>query len=393
MKIKKINPSVFLFLGYGFGQGSFFVLQIALRSFSDAVSTGVMVLYVSLFSLCYQFADFGNNPYGVKCHNNNDRLAFLDYRIGRALISVPVVFFASYYFLNKDLLIEQSFLSIICITIGGVIFSLCDLAYIESKGDYFQLSILQAIPWVFSSLLLWITFGQKEININQACVIWLIASVMYFYYVNKKCSNIISSKFVYDWKGILTPFAFLIPNIVGQFWARWMLFLIVSVSTITELGPFTLVRSAYTAICLMIGFLIRPKLSFLVKRFSENGEKISFSSFVDFLDTLKILFFLLFILLFFNISSIYIPDDLKKWLPILFGIPAWGVGMIFSSINQIMLPPRCFSVIETISMAVHVAVFFVFYKSSIVFAFVFADYFRVTFVLIVTFFVMKHKSN
>jgi hypothetical protein len=363
--------SIHLAFWYFFGQGSAFLLQYALRRNGQEFDQGLAALYISLFSLCFQFADFGSSTYLVKLHvcGDGERIrAFLAGRILIAAILVPAII----YFIGLPGLDHDDTLTAVVVTaFAGALYASLDNARVESRSNYFMLGLVQAIPWLYSVLLLGLTFLVHVIEPTSLLATWLTFSAIYVFVLARYRGTTLGPLSV---AGLVTPLAFILPPIAGQLWGRQMLFLIGKEDGLGVLATVTIVRSIHTAGALTLSFIIRPQINKLMTANLSVSDKEALMRKLHagsgFMLILSVMMALL-------AQSIDTPrDDLSYWFPMLVGIPLLGITTIYSLIIQSRHHPHYVIYIEVIGVIVHIGGFLAIFSGSPNWAFVCGDVLR-----------------
>lgn len=361
---------------------------------ADQSVAGLVVLYLSIFSLAFQFSDFGNSPYGIKCIGSGGEKRFDRFRFGRAIFALPYVGFVTWFCLRN---IESSevYTLIVMVPIGAFVFGVSNTISSEFGRDYIRLASVQVFPWLATSLILYFVFGFPSIFNENAVIVWMFVPVFFLFVLAKNKAGVFKGMLGIRFREFFPPLYFLLPNLVGQFWGRWMLIIIADVATLAALAPLGLMRSIHTAISLFFGFVNRPKIQEVFSSFPrcEEGRQLELFKKLT-LHQFKY-FIVIYIFCVACLSDISpLSKDLKHWLPVVFGLPFWVVSSNISVVFQSFYGARLFSALEVVSMFVHILAFVVTVNYSPVFSFVFADLFRFVFMCIVFFLLArKNKAN
>lgn len=381
---KKIlfGATLWLVAGYAIGQGSAFLLQLVLRHEVDPEIAGTAFFYLSIFSLCFQFSDLGNATYSNKFLVDKNEIGYRGFIVGRALFSIPITALSVFLFniSNSGLNIVAG--AFFALPLASFLFGASEVSRVEVGGRYKTFALLQAAPWVLTSVLIWLTFGMDLIYVDYLPYIWLMVPVIYLLIAKSNIFIIIKSFKNIGSVEFFAPLAFLLPPLIAQVWGRYMLILVLHVLSVSSLGPLGIVRSVHTAGCVLFGFLIRPMiLKFVLETSSSKSEiKKLFSPG-------KMLLLPLFLGIGIAIALVIfptgIPKDIAYWLPILIGVPIWGFTSILTFKNQLELKPKVFFWVDFFGVLAHIAGFFSLLSFHPAWAFVSADLARLILIFLI----------
>ena len=343
------------------GQGSALLAQLFLRDTGYLVELGVVVIIFSLWSFSFQFSDFGNATVANKLISKNDISAFGSFLIGRVVMSVFSISVVSFQLapLIKDHVGYGFFISLI---LTAFIYPLSGVAAFESKGRYKAYAAIQATPWLCMSLLMLIVFyGSHRFLLNGSIV---AISLIYISLAAKPLFSMGLSLKKIKFKDCFMPFAVIFPALVGQFWGREMIVIITKLVDLSVLGPLGIVRGIHTAFSLLLNMIIRPHIAGLAASGSRNFQFRTI--------TIYLLIFLI-ILTIPNSFDLGISQDIDYWLPVLMGIPFWAFTSYLAAINQVILAPKIFMIVDIFSFSIHIITFLILVNYSPPWAFAASD--------------------
>lgn len=220
------SPRLLLLSGYLVGQGSYFLLLILLNSMGYTKEAGQVVLYMSLFSLAFQFADYGSTTHLNLAVSRGDWGRYYGFIVGKMLVAAAVVALGGWALLSGT---SGQLDLIVAGVLSGVIFAASSVAVIESTGKYFSVGLIQALPWVLSSgLIAFSLYIFDELNSVFISLLLSVVSVLVFLLANMiaKPQKISVAKF--NNQAFLGSLVFMLPIVVGQLWGRQMIALTLS---------------------------------------------------------------------------------------------------------------------------------------------------------------------
>lgn len=370
---KNWKSSAALLLGYGVGQGSVFVAQLWART-SGPIAAGEAVLYISLFSLCFQFADFGNSTFGVSYYANKSPSKFHSFLAGRAILSLPIAMITAWLFQPPNLATSTTIKLFACIIIAAFLFSLSESAKLEANGNFRRLAIAQSSPWIFTAIIISLVYGAELIPMDSG-IYFLLATPLFTYLITRSSPRTSAIQIAKtSWQDLLLPFSLLIPLVASQLWAREMLISVTNAIGIEQIGPLGLIKSVQTAGCVGIALLIRPYIAqcstrlSLEKHLAENEcrslRKVIFGITAISLAALVIAY---------PILSRILPKDIGYWLPVLICVPLFGATSAYTTTNQLILSPKMFGSLEMLGLLTNAITFYAILQINPVLAFIFAD--------------------
>lgn len=370
---KNWKSSAALILGYGAGQGSVFVAQLWARS-AGPVAAGEAVLYISLFSLCFQFADFGNSTIGVNYYTNKSPTKFRSFLAGRAILSLPIVLITTHLFQPPNLTTSTTIKLFVCVVTAAFLFSLSESAKLEANGNFRRLAVAQSSPWVFTAIIITLVYGIESMSMSLG-IYFLLASPLLTYLITKSSPHISAAQIIeIKWKDLILPFSLLTPLVASQLWAREMLIAVSNAIGIEKIGPLGLIKSVQTAGCVGIALLIRPYVAQCSARLSLDKRHAE-----DECQSLRKKIFgitaasLIILVIAYPILSSTLPKDIAYWLPVLFCITLFGATCAYTTTNQLLLTPRTFGAIEMSGLLINAITFYATLQINPVAAFILAD--------------------
>lgn len=364
-----VNHAAILIATYLLAQGSYFLFLIYLRANHSLEDVGQIILLFGVISLTFQFADFGNSPYGMKCISSGRESEFHRFRIGRALIAIPFVAYTGYISLLPTGIEDKS--AIYSLTaFGALVFGLSNPLQFEHKGNLFKLSLAQAFPWL-ATIAIFIGTQIFDFDTIATLCTWLLVPILFFLFTRNKANKSASLQRLTPLI-IVGPIIMLTPALIGQFWGRAMLATIAASSTVSAIAAIGILRSVHTAISLAINFMIRAESRKLIVDHNTRSDQKLYLLRLSKKARTPIAISVIAILM-GGLATNWMPADIKYWYPVLFGAPFWATSAIFTSTNQAFLTPKLFGSIEIGGMLLHIGAFILTAPYTGAWTFVIAD--------------------
>ncbi len=383
-----LQSTLWLSLGYGIGQGSILLFQLYMHSNTLTESLGVAVILISLVSFCFQFSDFGNNTIGLKLLQSKNEIGYLGFLLGRALISIPVLLLTVY--LSKDILAGyiSTPLLLIVLPVMSFLYGFSNSARFELTNEYFKFSIVQMISWLILTSLLMMHYIFEILESDVFILLLTIIPIIHLILSRFSITFFLQNMSSIQVKEVIYPLSVVLPSLIGQLWGRQMLFIVGSIVDITILGPLGIIRSLHTGLSIGLRMLIRPYIAQNVRSLKHDSNIKIFRFII--IAPFSLLTFFFYILSIFDFG---LSDDLAFWMPILIGVPLWGISTIIVSKNQIIMLPKIFSSIEVLSFVIHAATFLLLVRWNPPWAFVLSDLLRLLFLITSSHLYYKYKVN
>lgn len=371
-----LSPVAMLGYAYVVGQGSSLGLLLLLRQTSNAEDVGRAVLYLGLFSLCFQFADFGNSPFGLRCIKEGRVARYEEFRVSRGLLAGPFMILTAVITLGGVGYAESAVVISLAV-IGATLFGLSTGLYIEANNQYGWLAVLQATPWVLTSSIVLLTFGSN-LGERGLLILWLIVPIGHFVTLRRFRPKLQTRRvrFLDAMKGTVFATALIGPVLVGQVWARWMLAAVGVEYGLATLAAIGIVRSIHTGFIVCGNLVMRPEIRrCMTATTSMPSDANEMASRLLRKATPLISVSVLSALCMYVGLRNYSPD-ISHWSPILLGAPFWIAGHAISASNQAFLSTRIYTGVEVAAMAGHAIIFMFALSYSGILAFVLADVVR-----------------
>ena len=367
-----LSPGIFLVFGYFLGQGSYFALLIFLKEFSTEQYAGMVVLYFSLASLCFQFSDIGGNTVGLKKYIESGAKEAERFLRGRALLSIPVIGIACFIIASGGKY-EFGLFDYFLFLLIGFTLSLLPIFYFDFKKRYNLVSILQFTPWILLSVAVLVIY-KLSLPIQYVTIFIFILSTYLIFFTLKKSNLKINIKKL-KLNDVKLSGIVIIPFVIGQLWGRGMLVILSATFGLAVLANFGIVRSIHGSLCAVMTRFMRPAIS----RFaSGEGNKISNSVFILTMLVSVFIYNALDIELVKRIAG----QDIGYWIPMIASVPIWVLGSYISSGYQVILETK-YIYLESFSFLVHGIVFLALINFESVLAFFLSDLAKVIFVFFI----------
>lgn len=368
---------------YGIGQGSSFLVQAFARNNSSADVQASIAIYYSLFSLCFQFSDFGNVGYLVGAQKKGNIVDVHSFVVGRVIFAACVLIIIVIF--NKDGVNYRVPVEMLAVVLAATAmqFSLVDLAKIEANLNYFKVGLVQSAPWIISSGFVIFVLIFNLIDAIYGIIIWI--SVIFFYIKVFKLSYVINYSGIKINK-VIESYVYVVPPIIGQLWGREMLYIVANKEGVAALAAMAIVRNIHTFGSLVTIFAIRPLLA---KILTGDGNILKNTQ-VKIIIICGCIFSAISAVIFWKITHEN-KSELMYWAPLVCGVPLWGISYIYMTAIQNNCSPRSIVFVDISGFILHSVGFFALLGSSPAWAFLAADFCRVIFICISANYLMREK--
>lgn len=360
--IRKIlhSPSLLLAGGYAAGQGSMFLMQLAVKQFGYDETLGMIVILVSVVSFALQFTDIGNSTFMVRAiaRGENDTAAeFLKARVVVAFF-ICSLFSAWIYFEHKEIV---GMVTLVTVPIIGAICGGTATAYLEANRRYFLLTIANAMPWLSMSMMCGLSAFYLNANYIFAMVLITVALICMAIaiLVATRCTQKLYFSRKLEIRAIQSVWSFFLPQMGGQIWFRVVIFELNNKIGLAALGIFGLFRYVQVATLLVLGFMTRPQL----QKYIATCEKNSDYKLIDLLRLYKTAFiFAMFGPIIWVISKLVVVPagwyEPLQWLVLLVALPLTLVSISVTQLNQLTRPFQYVVFVEALCLGLNVVTFY-----------------------------------
>jgi len=357
--------------GYCIGQGSAFLLQVALVRGGAGEAAGRAALFISLFSLCLQFVDLGNPTQGARTYQKS-RAEYHSFLRSRAFIGLILSGAVAVYFLG--LTGERlNWWLVPLFGLAAYFFGCTETAKFEAAGKYHLLAAANAMPWLPFAVVSGIAlsyFSSSAANFAVAIVTLSLAVLLFRLTSTQKLSQL--------WGPVRlsSSVPYISTTLMGQVWGRVVFGIVVATVGLAEFAFFGLVRQVQVALIVLFGFLIRPRLHLVFGQFERSGA-ISLQTLMPQLIPLGLA--MLVTVFGALVSAVpffggWIPADVRQWMPLLIVVFPATLNLLLTQLNQRRLVASKFLIVEKLGFALNVILFLVSIKlSGVLMALVFAE--------------------
>lgn len=334
------RSSLLLALGYAIGQGSVFLVLISARQLGYLEVSGILVIVIGMLSFCFQFGDFGNPTLLVNKISKGEISEAQTYIRARTTLAIIIcAIFSTWIYINRS--IEEMWMLAIFLPFIGLICGNFHTSFIESKGDYLKLAIVNAIPWISLAISTVFFFTNLEklhsmilavmITALGCAIAWRISKEFFaqnYIAIGKSQGSI---------KTLIHATPFVLSPLGGQVWFRYVIVDISSIVSLAALGAMGIAKNIQTAVILIIGFIARPSLRKYIIETTDSGKDISI---FGVLRSYQNAFYISAAAPIFVITlgaTIGFNDDvhLTHWLPIVAIVPLVILGQATAATNQL----------------------------------------------------------
>lgn len=366
-----LASSAFLAVGYCIGQGSAFLLQLALIQSGAVEAAGRAALFISLFSLCLQFVDLGNPTQGAHTYQKS-RAEFHEFLRSRAFVGLILGSAVAVYFLSLagesvDWWLMPLF------GLAAYFFGCSETAKFEAARKYHLLAAANTMPWLPFAAVSGVALGYLSTLVANLAiaVVTLSVAVLSFRLTT-------TQKFSQHWGAVRlsSSLPYISTTLMGQVWGRVVFGIVVSTVGLAEFAYFSLVRQIQVALIVLFGFLIRPRLHLVFSEYERSGT-VSIQTLAPQVVPLALALLVTVagvLISFVPLFTGWVPAEIRQWMPLLIAVFPAALNLLMMQVNQRRLSAGKFLIVEKLGLALNVVLFLALVNlSGVLMALVFAE--------------------